>query len=67
VAPNFLSGALRVFAKMLVAFFDVSIDGFSSCHWRRVIAVVNDGSRHTAKHRLDHIQELRSCREAASF
>jgi len=30
LAPNFLSGALWVFAKMLVAFFDVSIDGFSS-------------------------------------
>ena len=48
---------------MRVSFLEALIYSAFSRFWRLIITVVNDRSRHATEHRLDDIQELRSCRQ----
>ena len=63
LSPDFLPRPLGVFRKVGVPLSEVEADGVLGGLDRRVIAVVNDRPGHSAKYRLDHIQELRSGRQ----
>jgi hypothetical protein len=49
LAPDFLPCALRVKSKVRITLFNMAIDGFGCGHRRRIVAVVDDGSRHSAE------------------
>lgn len=46
-----------------ISLLNVTIDGFCCSHNGGVIAVVDDGTRHTAEDRLDYIEELSAGRQ----
>ena len=67
LAPNLLASALGVQAKMVIALCKITINCRLSVVFGLVIAIVDDRSRHAAKNRLDHIQELGTGGEWCQF
>ena len=66
-SPDLLPRPLGVLRKVDVSLVEMAVDRFLRRFDRRVVAVVNDSSGHSAKYRFDHVQELCSRRQCCSF
>ena len=58
--PYFLAGSARIGLKMRIAFFEISVDCCLRLCRRLIIAVMDDGTSHTAEDRFNHIKKLRA-------
>jgi hypothetical protein len=63
--PNGIPGSLRIQREMRVPLAKVSVDCILRGVEGGIVAVVYDRSGHSAKYRLDHVEELRTCGKGA--
>jgi hypothetical protein len=66
-SPDLSARSFGMFPKGVISRCEMSIDGLLRGFERSVIAVVNDGSCHSAEHRFDDVEELRSGRQRGSL
>ena len=62
LTPNDLASPPRVLSERFISFMEMSVDCALAFIDGRVVAVVNDCTRHAAEDRLDDVEELRAAR-----
>src|SRR6266481_2891815 len=53
--PNLASCPLREVPKMFISFFEIAVNRLFRLRQRRVVAVMNNRSRHATKNRLNYV------------